>query len=281
MDKLNNVEEYKVLLKQFRKEHKMFFSNLYFMPKDMERYISLGRVEYEKRDEGLYFYFDEETYYRTCMCVEAGEAFNISKRDKKLLVRNIYRKDEQDEKFKEFEKNLERTGFEHVGTTFQIQGRIKELWQNCLHLEKFYLFMEKKGFCCIEADYSRYKEIEALILGSKVIKDYHMLYLTEQEKQMMIPGSYLCILDKQNQICAASISYVSDGVARNGAIAVKEEYKMMGIAPMLTYQRYKWFCKNEVELAQGWLLVDNDASIRYHKSVGYEWTDKYANEWIL
>lgn len=281
MDKLNNIEEYKALLKQFRKEHKTFFSNLYFMPKDIERYISLGRVEYEKKEEGLFFYFDEESYYRVCMYVEARGEFSLSRRDKKLLVRNIYRENEQDEKLKKFESNLKISGFDLVGTSFQIQGITKELWQNCSRLEKYFPSMEKKGFSCVEADYSRYKEIEDLILDSDIIKDYQMNYLTEQEKQQMIAGSYLCVLDKQNQICAASIAFVHDGIARDGVIAVKEEYKMRGVAPMLTYQRYKWFWENKVDSAQGWILVDNNASIKYHTSLGYRSTGKYANEWIL
>ncbi|MCH5270298.1 MAG: hypothetical protein J1E83_06065 [Lachnospiraceae bacterium] len=281
MNRLKDIEEYKILVREFRKEHKAFYSNFYFMPKDIDRYISLGRVEYENNEEGLFFYFDEESYYRVCMYVEAGGVFSISKRHKKLLVRNIYRKNQQDEKLVEFEKNLERNEFNLAGTSFQIQGRMSEIWKNCSRLEKFFLAMEKKGFRCVEADYSCYKEIEDLILASDIVKDYQMSYLTEQEKQMMIPGSYLCILDKQNQICAASIAYAHDGVARDGVFAVKEEYKMMGIAPMLAFRRLKWTFENKVDFGQGWILTDNDASIRYHKSLGYQWTDKYANDWIL
>lgn len=281
MDKLHGIEEYKVLLKQFRKEHKTSFSNLYFMPKDMERYINLGRVEYEKKEAGVIFYFDEECYYRVCMCVEIGETFNISKRDKKLLIRNIYRKSEQDEELKEFECNLERNGFNLVGTTFQVQQKTKELWQKCSRLEKYVLLMQDQGFRCIEADFSQYKEIESLILDSNIIKDYQLDYLTEQEKQMMLAGSYLCVLDKHNQICAVSLCVVNGGVARNGSIAVKEEYKMKGIAPLIAYQRFKWFRESGIDLSQTWIRVDNDASIKYNKSLGYQSTGKYANEWIL
>lgn len=281
MDKLNSIEEYKTLLKQFRKEHKTSFSNVYFMPKDMERYISLGRVEYEKKEEGVYFYFDEESYYRVCMCVESGKVFNISKRDKRLLVRNIYRENEQDEKLKELEKNLERNEFELVGTTFQVQAETNELWQKCSRLEKYVLLMQNQGFRCIEADYPRYKEIDDIIIDSNIIKDYQLDYLTEQEKQMMLAGSYLCVLDKENQICAVSLCIVNGGVARNGSIAVIEEYKMKGIAPLIAYQRFKWFCENGIELSQTWIRVDNDASIKYNKSLGYQSTGKYANEWIL
>lgn len=281
MDRLQGIDEYKSLLKEIKKEHKAVFSNLYFMSNDIERYIGLGRVECEKKEEGLFFYFDEETYYRVCMCVEAGAAFHISKRDKKILVRNMYRKNIPDEKLIGFEKELEKNGFDLAGTTFQSQGITTELLQSCTRLEKYFYFMEKKGFRCVEADCSMYKEIEELILDSNIIKDYQMNYQTEQEKQMMIKGSYLCVLDNQDRICAASISYVNGGVARDGVVAVKEEYKLIGIAQMLTYQRYKWYRENKVDLIQGWILTDNDASIRYHENLGFQMTGKYANEWIL
>lgn len=281
MNRLKDIEEYKMLVREFRKEHKSFYSNFYFMPKDVERYISLGRVEYENNEEGLFFCFDEEKYYRVCMYIEVGKTFSVPIRDKKMLVRNIYRKNDQIEKLNQCEKILEKNGFSMVETTFLAQAETKELWRNCSRLEKFFPSLEKKGFRCVEADYSLYKEIEELIMCSGMIKDYHMNYLTEQEKRMMHAGAYLCVLDKQNQICAASISFVNDGIARDGVIAVKEEYKMMGVAPMLTYQRCKWFCENNVDLVQGWIRMDNDASIRYHKSLGYHFIDKYANEWIL
>lgn len=281
MDKLNNIEEYTILYKQFRKEHKNLFSNLYMMPQDIERYISLGRAEYEMKEDGLFFYFDEESYYRLCMCVETGKVFNIPRRDKKILVRNLYRKNEQNEKLNNAERNLEKNGFDFVGTTFQIQGNTMELLQNCSRLNKCFLSLEKRGFRCVEADYSQYKEIEELILDSNIIKDYQLPYHTEQEKQMMSAGSYLCVINKQNQICAAAISDIKDGIVQNGAIAVKEEYKMLGIALLLTQQRLKWYQKHKIDLSQGWILTNNDASISYNKRLGYQMTGKYANEWLL
>lgn len=284
MEKLQGIEEYKALLKEVKKEHKSTFSNLYFMPKDIERDISLGRAEYEKNEAGVFFYFDEENYYRVCMCVGAGSTFSIPKRDKKLLVRNIYRKtdkDEKNEKMIQFEKELQKNGFDLVGTSFQVSGTMTGVAEKCLSLEKYYYSMERKGFRCIEAEYPLYKEIEDLILSSDVIKDYQMHYLTEEEKQMMPPGSYICVLDREDQICAAAIAYVHDGISRDGVFAVKEEYKMRGIAPLLTYKRYNWSRKNKVVLGQGWILIDNDASIKYHKNLGYESTGKYANDWLL
>lgn len=282
MDRLQGVEEYIVLLKEAKKAHKSNYSNLYMMPEDIERYISLGRVEYEKKEDGLFLYFDEENYYKVCMCVEAGETFNISRRDKKILVRNIYRKNEQVQKLEIFEKELKKNGFDLAGTSFQIQGRAEDLLQKCSYLDNYVRSMQKKGFFCIEADYSCYKEIEELILDSDIIKDYQMSYFTEHEKQMLRQGTYLCVLNKYDQICAASICNVdNNGIARDGAIAVKEEYKMKGITPLLSYHRLKWACENKIDLIQGWILTDNDASIKYHKGVGYQETGKYANEWIL
>lgn len=281
MNRLQGIEEYKVLLKKFRKEHKNSFTNLYVMFEDMKRYISLGRVEYEEKEEGLFFYLDEESYYRVCMCVEVEKEFNISRRDKKILVRNMYQKDKPDEKLIKFEKKLEKNGFDLVGTSFQFQGKTNELWKKCSRLEKYVLLMQEQGYRCVEADYSRYKEIDDIILDTNIIKDYQLSYLTEQEKKMMPAGSYLCVLDKQDQICAASMCIVKDGISREGATAVKEEYKMKGIAPLLAYQRFKWFCENKIDLSLTWILVDNDASIRYDKSLGYQPTGTYANEWIL
>lgn len=281
MEKLHRIEEYKALIKEVKQVHKASFSNLYYMPQDILRYIELGKLEYEVNNAGVFFFFDEGTYYRVCVYIEDNNEFNIPQCSKKMLIRNVYRKSEKNEKLERFENNLDHIGFTLSGTTFQVEGCPEVLMQNCLNLKQYIHSMEKKGFHCIKADYSLYKVIEDIITDSRVIKDYHLSHRTEQEKQMLDFGSYLCVLNKENQICAASLSVINGETAQNEAMAIKEEYKMKGLAPLLTYHRSKWLCENKVNLAQGWILTNNDASIRYHKSLGYQLTGKYANEWVL
>ena len=77
--------------------------------------------------------------------------------------------------------------------------------------------MEKKGYRCIAADPSLFDEIDKIVVDSGVIKDYQIDYRTYEEKKNLEKGSYLCIVDSNNQICAVSVCVIKDGVAKGVA----------------------------------------------------------------
>ena len=63
MKKLASFDESKNIIKDDRLVCKRPFSNVYFMPDDIKRYIELGRAGYERSESGIIFFFDEETYF--------------------------------------------------------------------------------------------------------------------------------------------------------------------------------------------------------------------------
>ena len=147
--------------------------------------------------------------------------------------------------------------------------------------EKYEKEIEKKGYCCIEAEYSLFDKIEKIIVGSDILEDYHIISRTDQEKKELEKGSYLCILNEKKDICAASIAVINSGIAQAEEMVVKDEYKMRGFAPILTYQRLKWLDSKNIQKIEGWILTHNESSLRYHRKLGYHFTDKYVEEWVL
>ena len=281
MKLLESYDEYTDMIREFREICKRPFSNLYCTPDDMKRYIQLGRVSYEKTANSIIFYFDEETYYRVCFYVDEKNKFTISPQNKKLLVRNVYKKKEKKENLRCVEEQLTELGFRNSGTTVGIHGEVQKLFQRCERIEKYEKALEKKGYRCIAADPSLFDEIDKIVVDSGVIKDYQIDYRTYEEKKNLEKGSYLCRVDSNNQICAVSVCVIKDGVAKGVATAVKEEYKMQGLAPVLTYHRFKWLRDNGIESLQAWILTSNEPSLWYHESLGYTFLSKYADEWIL
>lgn len=280
MKKLISIDEYKKIVNNYRKICRRPFSNLYFMPSDIERYIILNRVDYLEKEEGIFFFFDEGNYVRVCFFVDDKKEFSLPELGKTMLVRNVYREEAIGEAQCRVEEKLAEMGFVMAGKTVQVTGNPKEILLNCKSMDKYAKAMEQKGYRCIKADFSRYGEIDSLIKDSGIIKEYHMVSRTEEEKKALEEGSYLCMIDAENRICGGSIMVIKDGVAEGEAVAIPEAYKMRGIAPVLTYKRLQWLCENNVEYIQGWILVNNDASIRYHKSLGYTFRNKFANEWL-
>ncbi len=281
MKKLESFDEYKNIIRNFRLVCKRPFSNVYYMPDDIKRYIALGRAGYEKTENGIVFFFDEETYYRACLYVDEKERFTISPQRKRVLVKNVFEKEKKDEKLQCIENRLTESGFKKAGTSVAIQGESEKLIQRCKHMEKYAETLKKKGYYCVEADFSLFEEMERIIVDSGIIKDYQLNYRTDEEKKQLERGSYLCMMKDEGQICAVSACVIEHGIAKGIAMAVKEKYKMHGLAPILTYYRFKWLCEQGIKYIRGWILTDNEPSLRYHQSLGYEFLNKYADEWIL
>ncbi len=281
MKKLESFDEYKNIIKDYRLICKRPFSNVYYMPNDIKRYIELGRVDYERSESGIIFLFDEETYYRACLYVNERDKFVISPQKKRVLIKNVYQKGKKEEKLLCTESRLTELGFKKVGTSVAIQGDSQKLVQRCKHMEKYAEAMEKKGYRCIEADFSLFNEMEAIIVDSGIIKDYQLNYRTDEEKKNLERGSYLCMMKDEHQICAVSACIIEHGIGKGVAMTVKEKYKMRGLAPILTYYRFKWLCDHDINFIHAWILTDNEPSLRYHQSLGFEFLNEYADEWIL
>ena len=131
--------------------------------------------------------------------------------------------------------------------------------------------------CCFIAEKELFEKVEELLINTHIIKDYHLNYLNSEEKEN---GAYLYLTNKEGEMCAAGVSVVKNGVAQGIGIAIKDEFKMQGLAPFLGYYRMKWLSDNNVKLIQAWVLNNNEASLRYHTSLGYSLTNKYADEWV-
>lgn len=281
MEKLVSYEEYKSLVSDFRTNCRKAFSNNYFMPNSIKRYIELERAYYERTDRGLFFYFDEETYYRVCIYVDASIPFSLEKKDKKLYFRVTYKEGREEKELPKIREYLGEIGFSQVSKTVQVKGDVEKLVERCGGIERYRDAMERKGFSIVRATPDQYKEIEEFILSSQIIKDYHMEYMTESEKAALPNGAYIYITDGNGNICGASICRVDGEISHGVGVAVKDQYKLLGFAPILADYRFKWLKGLGVKYAVGWIVTTNSTSIRYHKSLQYEFTDKYAEEWVM
>ncbi|MBE5884339.1 MAG: GNAT family N-acetyltransferase [Lachnospiraceae bacterium] len=279
MEKLSSIEEYYKLIKEAKKKCRISFSNMYAMPNELQRYIELGRIFYESCDAGILFFFDEEKYYKLCLYVDANIPFCVSAMDKKILVRNIFRNGND---LSLINKALETNRFEKRGTSIQIRGDVNYIVEEKKAIEKGRIILDRGGYQFLVADVSLLNQIEELLEEVSFIEDYHIAFKTRDEKLKNIEnGGYLCIVDHNNKVCAATITWENGDVAEGTAIAVRDAYKMLGMAPLISYERLKRLKEKKIDYLQGWVVLDNEPSIRYHKNMGFQFMDRYADEWIL
>lgn len=280
MERLDGMEEYKKLIKGAKSGCNNPFSNIFFWTKDLEGYIKDGRLYYEENHAGILFFLDEGNYYKMSMYVDMSTHFSVASREKKILLRNMFKEKKED--WKSVESTLGENGFYHAGSVLQIQADVKEVSEKSDKVKKYISFMNKKGYRCVAADEDMYAEVKDLIARSPIIKDYHIDYRTPKETvEDLAQGACLCIVDEQGHVCAGSYAFINNSIAEGVAIVIDEQYKMNGFAPVLTYERCRLLSERGIKYLRGWVLTDNDASLKYHKSMGYQSTGIYADEWIL
>lgn len=281
METIESVEQYKSLIAGIKERHGKPSGNLYFMYRDVVRYIAQGRLLVEEGDGGCVFYVDGHTYYQTAVYGNLDKDFCILPQDKKCIVRLVYDSKGLMETQQRLSRILRKNGFHKEATTVQVQGRTGEILEKCKSIEPYIKKMETQGYFCVMAQEDQFEEIDKLICDSGVVKDYHMAYMTPEEKKALQKGSYLCIVNKDREICGASLTAIVDGMAQGGAVVMKEEYKLKGLTPILTYNRAKWLREQNVEYTHGWIVTTNVGSVRYHTGTGFRLMDKYADEWLL
>lgn len=282
MQLLESYNEYKQMVRELRRKCRRPFSNVYFMSEEMERYIRLGRLSYERTDSGVLLFFDEDRYYRVCLCIDEREPFVLERQNKKILVKNVFYKGEKREAMQCVERRLEELGFQYQGTSVKVKGELENIIQKCKRVERYADALKKRGYRFLEADVSMIEEIETIILDSNVIKDYQLNYWTDEEKKEMArKGCYSCILDENNNICGGGYFLIHGDTTLGIATAIKEEYKKHGLAPVSAYHTAKRLHKKGFKRGQGWILLSNKPSIKYHQSLDYVFTNEYADEWIL
>lgn len=281
MKKIEELDQYKELMQAIKQRCGRGVSNIYFMADEIGRYIAQGRLYVEEFDVGCVLYVDEHTYYNTAIYVEDNAIVSIPARDKRCVLRYVYRGKDAEVTEQKFSGILSANGFHKGATSVEVRKTIENNEEKRKKAEKWVRKMEDQGFSCVYAEESQFQEIEEMICASGVIKDYQMAYRTPEEKRALEKGSYLCILDKEGNMCAASFCAIVNGITTGGALVVKEEYKMRGLVPMCSYYRTQWLKKHHVVCSQGWVETDNMPSIWLHKSMKFEFRDRYADEWIL
>lgn len=284
MERLRSIEEYKSLLSSYKKIYRSGYSNNYLSIDKIERYINLQRIYFDTNETALLFFSDEEKYYRLYAMLGIDMNLNIHKPDKPLMLRNIYKKGVKTEALLKFEEVLKRQGFILYDETVQILaqplGKKEEIQSK---YNKASSLLDRFG---IKIGYAQKKDMAQIVdlrNEEPLLKDYHFLYETEEEILADIEkGYYRCAFNHLGEVCAAQHYSVINDTLQGDWLAVKDEYKIRyGIGSAMAYHSFLYTIEQGILNYYGWVARDNVKSIKYHQAIGYELTDKWADEWLL
>lgn len=282
MKRVQTINEYLRIMNQFKKECKAPVTNIFWTTDLVNRYIALKRLFFKKQEKGGCFLCDESEYYRLLYYVNANEHFDVQPLNKSIAVRNIYKTDFK-KREKEFEKQLEYTGFRKMYSAVEVyvpleQGeklkKLNHLYQSILKKGNFYISHLNEG------------DLSALLELRKETPEFHLYnfaYKSQEEYLEEIENQhYIGIYNKEKELCACI--YIAQGMnCRMGdGICVKKEYKQKyGLGAILMCHVLNEAINVHKQKYVSWSEQQNSASITFHESMGFMNTGRFSNEWVL
>lgn len=279
MKKLRDIETYGTLISDMRKKGVKFTNNNIFSD-DIKRFIELERIKYYDSDHCLIFFLDEEKYYRLLFHIDPGQPWELPDLDKPALIRTRFIRDKKKPDLLKLEDQMREKGFVLKDTNVFLtldSVPLREIHERNYQRSK--KILEHQNLRIIRPDYSYYDQIKALVEGQDMIKYYHIPYQTEDEiKAVFEEKNYVAIVNENDELLAYTGGHLENGKRYADAMIIKEEYKLHGFAPILvyycTYSRFSDVRKTSVNL-------ENAASIKLHKKLGWNFTNKYMENWLL
>ena len=280
MEKLKDLEQYKGLLKEYRCFLRTGVTNHYLSVFDVERYLRLGRIYFEKLSNALIFYTDEECFYRLYYMGSEVPERRLEKKEKPLFLKYVYTGQGDKDKWKGLLVGL---GLKYLDTSIQIvahTGQIEGLDKKLSLADRF---ISRFGLGVKYAGVDVQDEVLKLLEDEPWLSVYHFNYETEDEMQRDFnSGLYRVVENKNHEIIAAQHFVMANGTITGEWLAVKEEYKLQyGVGAALAYHSFVYARGKGIDLYYGWVDVNNSNSLKYHKSVEYTTTNKMADGWIM
>ena len=283
MENVYSVEQYYALISKNKERLGRLKTNCTLTPTLIERYISMDRFLYEEVESGIFFFSDEDFFYQAYYYLRDNISFCFEKKNKPVLLQNIY-KEEKDNLFLSFfNAELERNNFILKDTLRH--AVLKNSDKLFLSLEKsvksIARIFDKKGFVFQNVTYNQISELKTFMSHIEEIPFYQYPYFTDSEyMEESNAGRLSCIVDADNKIVAARHLIVV-GKKAYGWVGIADEYKTLyGFAPFILYKQLIYLRENNISMCS-WVKTTNIPSIQYHNRIGSTWTGQLEDEWLL
>lgn len=282
MKLIQSMDEYLVLLKQSKQKCDRVFTNLYISIEVIERYINLKRLYYMQQEKGIFFLCDEEEYYRLLYWLEPKSKINISKLDKPIAIRNIYREGKKKEELVFLEKDLGRLGFKNEYTAIEMCVPL-QAGDAIEKQKKIFQRILKKGNFSIT--YMKAEDVEQMLQmrETKEFHAYNFQYKTSEEYNAEIANKqYWAVYNEQKIMCACIYTEPAFGIMTGDGICVEKKYRnTYGLGAALMCHVLDQAINEQKKQYVSWCELENVNSMKFHESIGFEKTGKISNEWVM
>ena len=281
MEDLKDLAVYGSLVSDMRKAG-VKFTNNNLLAEDIKRFIELGRIKYYRSERCLIFFLDEEQYYRLLFHIDPDCHWDLPALGKPAVIRTRFTKDKKKPELLKLEEQMRQKGFLLKDTNVLITldfAPFKERYRQKYQRSK--KILEYSNLRIIEADYSYCNQIEDLLNSQDMIRYYHRPYRTADEvKSEFDAGCYVAVVNERDEVVAYTSRGFDEGQLRlDLAMVIKDEYKLTGHALLLCY--YCLGNRRSDTIRKAGIDLKNSASINLHKKLGWKFTNRYMENWLL
>lgn len=285
MEKIHSLDEYYALLSDIKKNNhdKKISSNCFLSAEAVKRLLKQGRLYVIRLEDGMMFLSDEGLYYRGYYCWNPETPKTISALEKPLLTKHIYYQGHKKEDLLQNENILSLCGFRKSDTNCQVEVGQENDEQIHRQLQLFDRILEKGNFKIEYAKPEQYEEILCLRRETPEFSCFTFSYLSNEEiLQGMKEHSYICVFDRFHNICATTYVDYGSMIPEGNGLCVKEAYKKrFGFGGALLYRALSDSFEKGYKRYYGWITEGREASVQFHERMGFQYTGKVEEDWIL
>lgn len=285
MERIHSLKEYYELTTDIRKNKNFprISTNCFLSTDAVKRLLEQERLYVMHVEDGVLFVSDEGLYYRGYYCWNPDTQKHLPPLEKPLLTKHLYYQGHKKEELLINERILSLCGFVKSDTNCQVEVGAERKEKIRRQLRLFDRMIEKGNFKIEYARPAHYEEILRLRMETKEFSCFTFPYLSEEEIwQGMEEHSYLCVFDSFQNICATTYVDYSAMIPEGNGVCVKEKYKKkFGFGGALLYRALYDSFEKGCERYHSWVTEGNEASIQFHERMGFQYTGKVEEDWIL
>ncbi len=282
MKLIQSIDDYLVLLKKSKQGYDRVFTNSYISIEVIKRYINLKRLYYIQQEKGIFFLCDEEKYYRLLYWLEPESKISLSKLDKPIAIRNIYKEGKKKEDLVFLEMNLGQLGFKNEYTAIEMYVPLQAAKTIEKQKETYQRILKKGNF---KITYMKTEDLEQM-LQMRETKEFHVYnfeYRTPEEYITEIKNKqYWAIYNEQQIMCACIYTKPVFQIMTGDGICVEKKYRgTYGLGAALMCHVLDEAINGQKKQYFSWCELENVNSMKFHESIGFEKTGKISNEWVM
>lgn len=282
MEKIASYEEYQRIIYENKIKWKPTFTNITWPKDQIVRIISQGRLYVELYTGGIILFDDEELYYELVYYWNVEYSFPTILKDKPCVIKNVYRDEAMSDDMQTIEKMIEDCGFALKRKLISTECRNYTPSARMLNLYDFSkTFLSQNGMSIGPLNNDNIDGFRRMQHSIPNIPYYEIPFYTDDELlDLSKKGNLNIVYSKPDKEMCAYSQVFEMGAYRCGIIAIKEEYRDIGgIAMALAALNYERDQGKNIQKT-GWVCKDNTESIRFHKKLGWTYTNKRMNEWV-